>query len=97
MPYVLLGVLTLGAGLGAGLGLSEAPTARYGWISYTAPQSERMCTAKAFDDGVAVACNNSPHRCQLEVDKALRTDGPTLLRGREVTVSCSPEVTTTKQ
>ena len=57
-PYLLLGALTLGTGLGVGLGLSEAPTHRAGWFSY-GPDAAAVTAARSPDGiltGVATPC-----------------------------------------
>jgi hypothetical protein len=51
-PYLLLGLLTLGAGLGVGLGLSEGP------VTYTATVSAwGPCTTSSAQRGVNVQCS----------------------------------------
>src|ERR1039458_6665467 len=57
-PYVLLGFLALATGLGVGLGLSEAPTYRTGWLAY-GPDSIAVTVVHSPDGiltGVAAPC-----------------------------------------
>ena len=54
MPYVLLGVLTLGSGLGAGLGLSEGP------VTYDATQALTLCIASVGQGSEQILCTSKP-------------------------------------
>ena len=55
VPYVLLGLLTLGAGLGVGLGLSEGP------VTYTASLGDPMNTpCSAAPNGEGLSCQLRP-------------------------------------
>jgi hypothetical protein len=55
VPYVLLGVLTLGAGLGAGLGLSEGSTTD----TATVASSSLSCQSSPTHSGFQVSCNDA--------------------------------------
>ena len=53
MPYLLLGILTLGTGLGVGLGLSEGP------LTHTATMAPYWgpCSTSRTQSGIDVSCS----------------------------------------
>jgi hypothetical protein len=56
LPYLLLAVITLGAGLGAGLGLAQGPqTCDPG---HSAPTSATSCVASRRRDEAIVSCSS---------------------------------------
>jgi hypothetical protein len=84
-PYLLVGAVLLGSGLGIGVGISEAPTQE---VTYVAPQSAAECTAHEFGNLIAFTCNTASRVCNLEIRTAIRLHRSALRRGREVRVLC---------
>lgn len=68
VPYLLLAILTLGAGLGAGLALAAAP------ITYAAnaPIVVKVCAAENGNGSVCVQGRFTPAAIQACGDKKLR-------------------------
>jgi hypothetical protein len=60
-PYLLLGTLTLGAGLGAGLGLSQGPITHDAGAAASAVVTitEGPCTESTGRDEISVSCASS--------------------------------------
>jgi hypothetical protein len=64
-PYLLLGTLTLAAGLGMGLGLSEAPVAHVvgprnaAPVTVSDPSLEPTCSALSTGTEVTVTCSGA--------------------------------------
>ena len=58
VPYVLIGTLMLGAGLGVGLGLSEGPMT----ANYTKPTDSQLvqCVTSLIHNGASVSCSGRP-------------------------------------
>ena len=81
-PYVLLGVLVLGTGLGAGLGLSEAPVSNAASRPpprVTSPQlgaQFQRCVTFTTPTEVGVRCSAAPGQWGMSVGVTFETHVP---------------------
>jgi hypothetical protein len=87
----LLGLLTLGAGGGIGLGLSEAPSYKTGWVSYAPDAAGVIHSSEGTLTGVAVPCIGlgttarvAGHPVRVAVKKGSRTVGSEVVTGSHV-------------
>jgi hypothetical protein len=84
VPYLLLGVLTLGAGLGIGLGLSEAPVSSPFRSATQTPSPRQLTNVVVFDfNGIGLSpppANVKPPVSPAEAWKAAHAVGASTYR-----------------